>query len=321
MPDVAVHAAFGREVRAGMDSAAAARIRDVPYTFALFGPDLWFMYQPWKRREGRGRRMHTTRTGEFLMALARQAAKSSHPEELFSYLAGFLCHYALDTKTHPYIIHMTEEKTKIPRGHMSFEHTLDRLEMERAGVWGEKHPVTDHYFPKLRLPACMREDIDAVFREVYGWPHCWKALNVSCPRYRLCYRVLENPHGLFTRLARRGHSAALKSLAYATSHFEGTDAENTGHAEWTHSHDATVKSAADFGQLREEARLAALEMIGAACRFVFPPEDGTPAVTEEELAQTIGSRSYLSGLPTDDPRNTAVSFLLPPQKEERKQRK
>ena len=81
---------------------------------------------------------------------------------------------------------------------------------------------------------------------------------------------------------------------------------------------AAVKSAADFGQLREEARLAALEMIGAACRFVFPPEDGTPAVTEEELAQTIGSRSYLSGLPDDDPRNTAVSFLLPPQERTRR---
>ena len=40
-----------------------------------------------------------------------------------------------------------------------------------------------------------------------------------------------------------------------------------------------------------------------------------------ELAERIGNRSYLSGLPVDDPRNRAVSFLLPPQKEERKRRK
>ena len=39
--------------------------------------------------------------------------------------------------------------------------------------------------------------------------------------------------------------------------------------------------------------------------------------TEEALAELIGNRSYLSGLPVDDPRNTAVSFLLPPKKEER----
>ncbi len=316
MPDVAVHAAFGREVREALRDGAAERIREVPYTFALFGPDLWFMYQPWKRREGRGRRMHTTRTGDFLMSLARKARESRHPEELYSYLAGFLCHYALDTETHPYIIHMTEEKTRIPRGHMSFEHSLDRLEMERAGVWGEKHPVTDHYFPKLRLPAEMREDLDAVFEKVYGWKRCWKALNQAGPRYRLCYRALENPKGLFSRLAGWTGHPALKSMAYAHSHFEKADVENTGHGEWAHSHEPSARSTAAFPEMRENARRRALEMIDAAYRFIFTGE-----TSEEELQAQIGNRSYLSGLPVDDPRNTAVSFLLPPQKEERTRRK
>ncbi len=311
MPDVAVHSAFGREVLAVLPEEITERIREVPYTFALFGPDLWFLYQPWKRREGRGRRMHTTRTGKFLTALARRARQSRHPEELFSYLAGFLCHYALDTETHPYIIHMTEERTHFPRGHMSFEHTLDRLEMERAGVWGEKHPVTDHYFPKLRLPESMREDIDAVFSEVYGWKNCWKALNTACSRYRACYRMLENPAGLFTRAAGWTGHPSLRSMAYATSHFEGQDVENVRRTEWAHSHEPSEKSTADFSEMRGNARKNAAEMIGMAYRYVFLHEAG-----EEELARRIGSRSYLSGLDENDPRNRAVSFLLPPRKEE-----
>ncbi len=315
MPDVVIHSVFGREVLAGLDSGIAEKIREIPYEFALLGPDFWFMYQPWKRREGRGRQMHTTRTGQFLTALARRAKISRCPEELFSYLAGFLCHYALDAETHPYIIHMTEEKTKIPRGHLAFEHSLDRLEMERAGVWGEKHPVTDHYYPKLRLPESMREDIDAVFQEVYGWPRCWKALNRSCPRYRLCYRLMENPDGWFTRLARVTGKPVLKSLAYATSPFDGTDVENTGHSEWTHSHEPSEKNTSDFTELTAAARRNALEMITAAYRYIFLSE-----ISEEELAGRIGSRSYLSGLPVDDPRNAAVSSLLPPLKEERTQR-
>ena len=308
MPDVTVHAVFGREVRAGLSSEIAEKIREIPYTFALFGPDIWFMYQPWKRREGRGRRMHTTRTGQFLMSLARRAKTSPHPEELFSYLAGFLCHYALDTGTHPYIIYITEKKTKIPRGHMSFEHSLDRLELERAGVWGQKHPITEFYFPKLRLPEDMREDIDAVFRDVYGWKHCWKALNQALSRYRLCYRHLENPAGLFTHLARITGHPSLKSMAYATSPFESTDVENTARAEWTHSHEPSEKSTADFSELKKAARQNALEMITAAYRYIFLSEIG-----EEELSRRIGNRSYLSGLPVEDPRNTAVSFLLPPR--------
>lgn len=316
MPDVAIHAVFGREVREELDSGIAEHIREIPYTFALFGPDLWFMYQPWKRREGRGRRMHTTKTGQFLTALARRAKESGHRDELFSYLAGFLCHYALDTAAHPYIIHMTEQKTKVPRGHMSFEHTLDRLQMERDGVWNEKHPVTEHYFPKLRLPECMKEDIDAVFLEVYGWDNCWKALNLSCPRYRMCYRVLENPRGLFTKIAGWTRHPALRSMTYRHSHYEGTDVENRARAEWTHSHEASEHSTADFEELKDMARTDALEMIEAAWRYVYGSN-----LSLEELEERIGNRSYLSGLPVDDPRNTAVSFLLPPQKEERTRRK
>ena len=315
MPDVVVHAVFGQEVRAALDRGIAEKIRDVPYTFALFGPDIWFMYQPWKRREGRGRRMHTTRTGQFLMSLARRAKKSRHPEELFSYLAGFLCHYALDTAAHPYIVYMTEFRKKIPRGHMAFEHTLDRLEMERAGVLGEKHPVTEHYYPSLRLPESLREDIDSVFEEVYGWRKSWKALNSSWPRYRLAYRFLEKPKGLFTRLARFTGHPSMKGLAYATSPFNGTDVENTAHAEWTHSHEPSDKQTSDFSEMKAAARLDALEMITAAYQYIF-----LSGITEEELAARIGSRSYLSGLPTDDPRNTSVSFLLPPRKKERTRR-
>lgn len=311
MPEVVVHAVFGREVRKNLDSGIAEKIREVPYTFALFGPDIWFMYEPWKRREGRGRRMHTMKTGAFLTELARQAKVSRHPEEMFSYLAGFLCHYALDAETHPYIIYMTEEKRKLPRGHMSFEHSLDKLEMKREGVWGEKHPVTEHYFTNLRLPECIREDIDAVYRKVYGWKNSWQALNLSWPRYRLCYRQLENPKGAFTHVAKATGHPSLKSFAYATGHFDDTDVENNGKAEWTHSHDPSIKSTASFGEMKAAALRNALEMITAAYRYVFLND-----ITEEELAGRIGNRSYLSGLDVDDPRNTSVSFLLPPAKPE-----
>lgn len=316
MPDVAVHSAFGREVLAALPEEIAARIHEDSFVFALFGPDVWFMYEPWKRREGRGRRMHTTRTGKFLMSLAVRARQSGQPEEMFSYLAGFLCHYALDTETHPYIIHMTEERTHFPRGHMSFEHTLDRLEMERAGVWGETHPVTEHYLPRIRLPESIRGDIDAVFAEVYGWKNCWRALNAAATRYRMCYRVMENPKGLLSRLAVRTGHPLLRSVFYAASHFEGVDVENKQRAEWKHSHEPSQSSTADFDEMRSAALQNAREMIILAYRYVFLREAG-----EEELAARIGSRSYLSGLEEDDPRNRAVSFLLPPQKEERIRRK
>ena len=150
------------------------------------------------------------------------------------------------------------------------------------------------------------------FREVYGWKNCWKGLNAAWKRFRLTYRVIENPNGWFTRLARLSGNARLKSLTYTLSHFNDADVENESHAQWHHSHDESIVSTASFADLRKQALEKALEMIGAAYRYVY--HEG---ITREELAGIIGSRSYLSGLPADDPRNLRIPSLLPPQSAEK----
>ena len=251
MPDVAVHAAFGREVLASLPEEIREYLLPDPYTFALFGPDPWLMYKPWHRREGRGRRMHTGKPGLFLSSLLRQAGNSGARREMFSYLSGFLCHYALDSIAHPYIIYVTAEERVFPRSHMSLEHALDAFEIRRGGYEAEKHPVTKHYYPLVRLPESLRPDLDAVFEEVYGWKNCWKALNRSCRRYRLCYRFLENPRGLAARLARLTKRDVLCSMAYSESQFLSADPENTEHRVWKHPFDPSLSFSDSFPELRE----------------------------------------------------------------------
>ena len=310
MPDVAVHAAFGREILASLPEEVREYLLPEPYTFALFGPDIWFMYKPWLRREGRGRRMHTGKPGLFLTTLLRQATVSASRAEMFSYLSGFLCHYALDSITHPYIIYVTAEERVFPRSHMSLEHALDALQFRRDGFENEKHPITDHYYPRLRLPENLRQDLNSVFEEVYGWKNCWPALNRSCRRYRLCYRFLENPRGLAARLARRTKRDVLCSLAYSESQFHSLDPENTAHRVWKHPFDPDQSFTDSFPELREKARLFAVQLIEAAYRLVRYNEGSV-----ESISELIGNNSYLSGLPADDSRNYRVKSLLPPEKE------
>lgn len=311
MPDVAVHAAFGNEVLSSLPPAVRDSLVQEPYRFALFGPDLWFMYRPWQRREGRGRRMHTTRTGDFLLALVRRLGVSACPAELFSYLSGFLCHYALDSLTHPYIVYVTTKEHFFPRSHMSLEHALDALEMQRDGLWGSSHPITGHYYPSMRLPDCLREDLDAVFEDTYGWKNCWKALNASCRRYRACYRIMEHPRGLAARFTRLTKIPVFRSLVYSESHFHDLDPENTAHRPWFNPFDPSRRSSESFPELREKARRRAVDLIVAVWNFARLGRG-----TEETLAALIGSDSYLSGLPWDDPRNGGVSSLLPPGRKE-----
>ena len=312
MPDVAVHAAFGREVLASLPEEVREYLIPEPYTFALFGPDVWFMYKPWHRREGRGRRMHTGKPGLFLTTLLRRAEVSASRAEMFSYLSGFLCHYALDSITHPYIIYVTAEERVFPRSHMSLEHALDVVQFRRDGYENEKHPVTGHYYPLLRLPETLRQDLNAVFEEVYGWKNCWAALNRSCRRYRLCYRALENHRGLVARLARRTKRDVLCSLAYSESQFHSLDPENTEHRVWKHPFDPDQSFTESFPELREKARQFALQLIEASYRLVRYGEGSV-----ESISELIGNNSYLSGLPADDPRNYRVKSLLPPEKETR----
>ena len=312
MPDPAVHASFGREVLASLQDEIREAILSDPYTFALFGPDPWFMYKIFSHGSRRGRRMHTTKPGAFLTALLRRAGACACRAEMFSYLAGFLCHYALDSFTHPYVIWVTTQEHVFPRSHMSLEHALDAAEARRDGVWGTRHPVTDHYFPAVRLPESMRADLDAVYEQVYGWKGCWADLNRSCRRYRRVFRLMDNPRGLAVLLTRLTKKDVLKSVTYTESQFHTLDPENTGHRTWRHPFDPTLSFTESFPDLREKARRCAVEMISAAYRFLFLGEG-----TVDTVAALIGNRSYLSGLPADDPRNLTVPSMLPPGPDEK----
>ena len=309
MPDFAVHYVFGQEVRKALPPGMSEKLREAPYVFGLFGPDPWFMYHLWEHGRGRGRTMHTRKTGPFLTALAVQARKTGNreaAEQLFSYLAGFLCHYALDSGTHPYIIYETTERCRKKKAHQALERALDVLEMKRQGDWGSRHPLTKKYYPRLRLPPEMRADLDEVYARVYGWPRAWRTENRCYALYRQMYRRMEDPRGVVTRLARKENREVLQAFSYAGTYYRNADAENNAHREWRHPYVPHQTSTASFGELREAARMEALRMILAARRFL-----DDPAVREEELREKIGNRSYLSGLDTEDPANWTVPSLRP----------
>ncbi len=78
------------------------------------GPDLFFYYGawPWAKNNGMskfGERMHEEKTGEFISEALKYVISSDSTEKgvLTAYLCGYLCHYVLDSHTHPYIFYKT----------------------------------------------------------------------------------------------------------------------------------------------------------------------------------------------------------------------
>lgn len=204
MPDIAVHTAFGAEV---LERTALDVDRGI-YDLGLLGPDPYLFYRfyrpPFRSRANRyASTMHRERTGEFLMELARRA-KDNY--EVFSYLAGFLCHYALDSNTHPYINRKAKNRSTM---HMAIEHRLDNK------IGGEIR------IPPF-LPDSMEESVGGAITKVYGWQDAWEKLRQGHRDMTPFYRIVEDKKGRLDRVARKTHTK-LALISYKSKSVDDMD--------------------------------------------------------------------------------------------------
>ena len=89
------------------------------------GPDILFFALGNKEMNILGERMHKEGIKGFYAECINRIRKTSVHNgrgELIAYMAGFLCHYALDTCTHPYIFYQTGFSDE--NGHLDFESTI-----------------------------------------------------------------------------------------------------------------------------------------------------------------------------------------------------
>ena len=120
MPTTYAHYRFGRDVYKKLPPQLQAVIRSHGglYNIGLHGPDLLFYYKAYIKNpvNQTGFAMHSRPGTEFF----RQAASVIHTSRLhsrfsgkkplsfivsskYAYIFGFLCHFALDSRCHPYV--------------------------------------------------------------------------------------------------------------------------------------------------------------------------------------------------------------------------
>jgi len=95
------------------------------YDMGLHGPDIFFYYNPlWKTKSGAlGSRLHRQTGKEFFGRICRRLRTEPVPEAE-AYLYGLLCHYALDTACHPFVLEQARLETA---GHIEIETEFDRF--------------------------------------------------------------------------------------------------------------------------------------------------------------------------------------------------
>lgn len=111
MPDFAVHSILGEMVfpREEVQGMIAGELELAPYQWGLQGPDPLFFLSSTAPAGGR---MHRGAPEGMVAAMTEQLL--SLPEgpqraTATAWLAGFLCHYALDRTVHPYVLSQLEE--------------------------------------------------------------------------------------------------------------------------------------------------------------------------------------------------------------------
>ena len=117
MPCIYAHNSFGKEVQKMLPKPLKNTIRRHPAAFriGLQGPDFLFFYHPLLKCKTNqlGYHQHSHAFDAFLAYEQPIIRKLGTDSAAYAYLLGYICHFALDSECHTYIIPKSTEAGKI----------------------------------------------------------------------------------------------------------------------------------------------------------------------------------------------------------------
>lgn len=260
------------------------------------GPDLLFGYRLITFKHGIrfspfGRMMHTTKTGDFLCAFAKQAGED---EAVRAFVLGFIAHYATDTALHPYVY-----GHRIP--HLALEKRMDRALHRKLGGHGiprynrfmkQTHPQWDGIAQAWGRAA----------QEVY--PGSGLDASVLLQSFRDMQRltpVMQSRFGLLYGIAWGGERIFLRQPGFLTGHIlasgiEREDVLNLARKPWVSPYEPARCRRESVLDLMDQATDSACKWMALAQAYW----EGKDSI--QTLQESLGQLSYLTGLPVEDTR-------------------
>ncbi|NLK65616.1 MAG: zinc dependent phospholipase C family protein [Tissierellia bacterium] len=151
MPTTYAHYTFGMKVINELNEELRETInKNIElYHIGLHGPDILFYYKPLKSNKVNklGNEIHSLNSNIFF-----QKAKkfTVNDERTTAYIAGFICHYMLDSRCHPYI-RTKEDKIS----HNEIETEFDRELMLKDNLNPITFKPTAHIYPSMENAKCI----------------------------------------------------------------------------------------------------------------------------------------------------------------------
>ena len=271
MADIYLHSRLAEEV-----------IKELDYEFdkklvfmGAQGPDpLYYNMQSKEHKDYRyyADRMHDTNTKNLFKNMINHI-KHHNNQITYSWLVGFICHYALDVKIHPYVYHNVgvykkdKPETHKYRGlHLKFERSIDAVMIEKElGFKANKLSLHKTYFTQKLVPLDVMKVMEHTLKQTYGKDNGGTMYLIAVNKmYGNVKKIIKDRFGIKKQLYKiidlfTKQDMFFKDLSFY-NHIEQYDFLNEQKKTWHHpiTNESFNSSVED---LFNEAKVFALELI------------------------------------------------------------
>lgn len=318
MPGFTTHYLFGVNTYKRLRNDALKKIifgHHAAYSLGQQGPDIFFYYLPSYvlHKNNIGSVAHIQDTGKFLSYLieSRKLFPDKREEAIAqAYIMGFIGHYLLDRRCHPYIYYRSHFQGKRPDyygSHMNLEVAVDA---ELLAYYKDIQPSAFHQSETIMLTNMEIRIIATILYYVYSMTY--PELKVTYADMRLAIRsiqagtrFLHDPHGKKKIITRKiealtlGYPVLSPMMSSDTLRFY-RDPLNLLHREWHNPWDQNQTSSESFFELMDETQEEYVKLLRRFRRlFATKAHSEAERLQLQALLQALGNQSYHSGLVAD----------------------
>ncbi len=213
MPNVLTHGLMANQTKQQMSESrilSAIKAHHNVYLFGSNGPDFLFYHNVWpwlnqdeaKRVGDIGELMHHEKINDMVDTMVNIAKKQTVKENqdiMIAYIAGYLCHWALDSMTHPLVFYRSGDSTgKTKYDHYRYESALDSKIVQH--VYQEKlskYPTIKFMKMKTYQEKVIAFLVSHAVEKVYETPLSQEDCLISMKHAKQVLRVLFDPYTIW----------------------------------------------------------------------------------------------------------------------------
>ena len=278
MPNIITHGLFAKSVYNKISSKPIkAIIQQHPREFIIGsnGPDFFFFYKFFQKGHDHvrnvGNLVHNSKINDFYEHAMKQIEDEKDKEiknAMIAYVCGHLCHWALDSRAHPYVNYRTGAYTGISESwHHRFESMMDAMMLKK--MKNETIKTFKFYLlakqSKLSVKAISNIYVPTV-KKLFDIDLNEKHIKDALNDWYHIQTYLYDPTGAKTKVLKVYEKKVKKPWLYSGNVVpykidETYDVLNKNHQEWCYPTDNSRKSNESFLEIFARAQKTAIECL------------------------------------------------------------